>query len=147
MYKRIKQNTNSMNPANLRWKYVIESLIEETKEYNTKLKKQLIECLESLAKFPLVLEVVTHCAILEGFNANIIALMKSKINLESKPSEDDIQWRPLRNLENWNLSPIAKRQESGMLIMISWYWKYKTFLSLISIVHFINICMVTFRKC
>ena len=99
------------NPANLRWQYIIESLIEkENMTGNVNLRNQLKECIESLQKFPLVLEQATHCAILCGFNANIIDLMK-KASLET----DELKMNPPKNLENWNLSPISRRQGSGML--------------------------------
>ena len=64
------------NPANLRWKYILDSLIEDKRMTDRKLIDQLKECIDSLGKYPLVLEEVTHCAILIGFNANIINLMK-----------------------------------------------------------------------
>ena len=116
LYEPVKQNRKSTNPANLRWKYAIESLMEEEiKTGNNPLIQQLTECLESLAKFPLVLEDVSHCAILNGFNAKIITRMKNKVHSSSETSDDDIKWKPLRNLENWNLSPITKRQELGKL--------------------------------
>ena len=74
---------------------------------NEQLVKQIAECLNSLAKFPLVLEEVTHCAILDGFDANIINKMKELGS--SKEHEKEENWRPIKNLENWNLSPISKK--------------------------------------
>lgn len=121
LYETVIQTRKITNPANLRWHYAIESVMqEEIKAGNNKLIEQLRECFESLAKFPLVLEDVTHCAILHGFNANIITRMKTKVHYSSETSEDDTPWKPLRNLENWNLSPIAKRQELGMLERLSY---------------------------
>ena len=113
LYNTKKENMVIRNPANLRWQYTIESLIEKEQiAGNVNLIKQLKECMESLAKFPLVLEEVTHCAILCGFNANIIDLMKKKAS--SVTSDEDVEWKPLSNLENWNLSPISKRQTPGI---------------------------------
>ena len=98
------------NPGNLRWKYTLESIIEREKnKENEQLVKQLMECLHSLAKYPLVLEEVTHCAILHGFNADIINMMKDIMLLNE--AEKEIDWRPIKNLENWNLSPISKTAE------------------------------------
>ena len=100
-------NTN-YNPGNLRWKYTLESIIErEKKNKNEVLVNQLMGCLASLAKFPLVLEEVTHCAILDGFNADIISMMKNL--LTSNESKEESNWRPIKNLENWNFSPISKK--------------------------------------
>ena len=113
------QNRVIRNPANLRWQYTIESLIKKEQiAGNVNLINQLEECMESLAKFPLVLEEATHCAILCGFNANIIDLMKKKAS--SVTSDDDIEWKPLNNLENWNLSPISKRKTPGIYDITSW---------------------------
>ena len=41
------------NPANLRWKYLLEDLRDE--EVNPKLKQKIESCIDSLAKFPLVI--------------------------------------------------------------------------------------------
>ena len=114
------------NPGNLRWKYTLESIIEREKnKENEQLVKQLMECLHSLARYPLVLEEVTHCAILHGFNADIINMMKDITSLNE--AEKEIDWRPIKNLENWNLSPISKTAEgrnnkitSGTNLCYSW---------------------------
>ena len=105
-----KDRTSSAryNPGNLRWKYTLDSIIErERNNENRQLVNQLMECLNSLAKYPLVLEEVTHCAILHGFNADIINMMKEIASLNE--AEKKIDWRPIKNLENWNLSPISKK--------------------------------------
>ena len=103
----------AMNPANLRWQYTIESLIEqEIHTGNIKMVQQLSECLDSLAKFPLVLEKATHCALLNGFDASIITKMTNKLNSSSETSIEDVSSKPLKNLDNWNLSPIPKTRQS-----------------------------------
>ena len=100
-------NTN-YNPGNLRWKYTLESIIErEKKNENSLLVNQLMSCLASLSKFPLVLEEVTHCAILDGFNADIISMMKNMVT--SNEGNEESNWRPIKSLENWNFSPISKK--------------------------------------
>ena len=107
-----KENWVIKNPANLRWKYTIESLIKkEQNSGNVKLINQLEQCIESLAKFPLVLEEASHCGILCGFNANIIDMMKNKDTPET--SDDNIELKPLNDLETWNVSPITKRRNLG----------------------------------
>ena len=108
----VTENENSdntrYNPGNLRWKYMLETMQDKEKQNeNEQLVKQIAECLNSLAKFPLVLEEVTHCAILNGFDANIINKMKELGS--SKEHEKEENWRPIKNLENWNLSPISKK--------------------------------------
>ena len=107
--KKNEDNTN-YNPGNLRWKYTLELIIEkEKKNNNPLLVDQIMLCLNSLAKFPLVLEEVTHCAILEGFNADIISMMKDIVS--SNEHDKETTWRPIKNLENWNFSPISKKAE------------------------------------
>ena len=107
----------AMNPANLRWQYTIEALIEqEIQTGNINMVEQLSECLDSLAKFPLVLEKATHCALLNGFDASIITKMTNKLNSNSEPCMEDVSSKPLKNLDSCNLSPIPKtRQNPGKL--------------------------------
>ena len=120
-----------MNPANLRWKYTIESLINvELEAGNTKIVSQLEECLSSLAKFPLVLEDVTHCAILCGFDAHIIKQMKFSLDPSGQNASENGTDNCLSGLANWNLSPIAKRRHSGKMSvhfirLLGANWEYR----------------------
>ena len=101
------------NPANLRWKYILDSLIEDKRMTDRKLIDQLKECIDSLGKYPLVLEEVTHCAILIGFNANIINLMKEKVCARANGFEVKEPWNPINDLEYCTLSPISKNSEEN----------------------------------
>ena len=103
------------NPANLRWQYAIESLLENNKSTDDDdLAQQLRICMDSLSKFPLVLEELTHCAILNGFNRHIINLL-ANIEHASPQISDEGQEEPIKTLKDWNLSPISTKKRTGML--------------------------------
>ena len=101
------------NPANLRWQYAIESLLENNKCTDDEdLAQQLRICMDSLSKFPLVLEELTHCAILNGFNRHIINLL-ANIEHASPHISDEGQKEPIKTLKDWNLSPISTKKRTG----------------------------------
>ena len=103
------------NPANLRWQYAIESLLENNKSTDDDdLAQQLRICMDSLSKFPLVLEEHTHCAILNGFNRHIINLL-ANIEHASPQISDEGQKEPMKTLKDWNLSPISTKKTTGTL--------------------------------
>ena len=115
LYKVKEPRQAVANPANLRWQYAIESLVENNKSTDDDdLAQQLRICMDSLSKFPLVLEELTHCAILNGFNRHIINLLE-KVEHASPHINDEGQKEPIKTLKDWNLSPISTKKRTGIL--------------------------------
>ena len=71
-----------INPANLRWFYILEDIVEM--ESNEKIKSKLKQCQDSLLKYPLVIHNIDHCQLLRHFDAEIIDKIKARIQLEEQ---------------------------------------------------------------
>lgn len=66
------------NPANLRWFYILEDVLEAESSMRDKVEK----CQESLKKYPLVIHDLQHCLLLRHFDQDIVAKMKTRVDME-----------------------------------------------------------------
>ena len=67
----------AINPANLRWYYLIRSLIDGH-QTGPEEKVRLSKCLVSLKKYPISLSnQADHMRVLEHFNSKIVGLLKA----------------------------------------------------------------------
>lgn len=77
------------NPANLRWFYVLEDILET--EDDDQMKQKIRKCQDSLKKYPLVIHDLEHCMLLRHFDQRIVDKMTNRIKTEEtalKPREN-----------------------------------------------------------
>ncbi len=90
----------AVNPANLRWQYILEDLVRV--EHDGKAKEKLNKCLDSLSRYPLVILDVDHCNLLQHFTGDIILKMKARIDQEN----DLMAHKSSRQNTSLDVSPI-----------------------------------------
>ena len=74
------------NPANLRWYYLIEDVVDD--EHDEQMKFKLKQCQKSLCKYPLVINDVDHCGLLRHVDENVLTKIKRRIELERRRTND-----------------------------------------------------------
>ena len=74
------------NPANLRWYYLIEDVVDD--EHDEQMKFKLKQCQKSLCKYPLVINDVDHCGLLRHVDENVMTKIKRRIELERRRTND-----------------------------------------------------------
>ena len=74
------------NPANLRWYYLIEDVVDD--EHDEQMKFKLKQCQKSLCKYPLVINNVDHCGLLRHVDENVMKKIKRRLDLERRRTND-----------------------------------------------------------
>ena len=89
------------NPANLRWYYLIEDVVDD--EHDEQMKFKLKQCQKSLCKYPLVINDVDHCGLLRHVDENVMTKIKRRIELERRRTNDVMSNYSLPNDDDQNM--------------------------------------------
>ena len=109
-----------INPANLRWFYVIDILIDS--ESNEAMINKLRKCQGSIKKAPLAIPDLQHLKLHEHFNKNVLEKIAARMDLEQNCLEvsgkrEDIR-QPLENISD-------NRQQSSKSSSVSFSFIFK----------------------